>query len=869
MKTTLNIIQHLRNHLQPLALAVVGCVVLGLAAIPQASAATLTWSVAGDGNWDTGTSNWLPGPTTFTDDGTVDVVFDNTAGGIITIAAGMSPLSTTVSAASGTYTFSGGPIDSGTLTKSGAGTLVLSNTNSNSYTGVTTISGGVLEVSSLANGGSPSNLGAYASGAAGIQINGASTGGVSTLKYTGPTMTTAIDRGFTLSCGAPWNRAGTVDVAIAGELKLGECSYASGSDGSFFVTGLGTSSKFSISSLTLGTAANYVYLRPTTANLDIGSITGTNSQLDNIMMGSPATTVITIGAITLSGAPPYQDHSVAMLGGTLNLTGYNTFSGTIRVGKGILKVKSSDQLGTCTAYNAIQLGNNDDQVNRPMLLNDSSTDFTSRGGGKVRMWGNGYIYVGKAEGGSGLNQTHTFGAATYESGKSITIQGDSGYGLTLGAGTVNGAFSLTNNLASPGVLTLASLNKASTVVTFTIGGTGNTTISGAVNNALNLTKNGAGTLFLNGVNTYTGATTITNGMLEIGGAGQMSSVASPGTCAGTIAIAAGKTFKYNSSASSILSGVVGSAAAGIVIKGGAGTLTLTGSNTYTGDTVVQAGTLSLSPTVPGGYLADGADVKLYTGSILDLNTGATDTVRALYIDGVPQAAGEWGSAASGAANPSTLFTGLGKLNVSTTGGVLTYSISGKVALNGVGLAGVTVSDGTRTSPATASDGIYTITLVPDAATYTVTPSMSGYSFTPVSASVPVMGVNVTDKNFTAAVAVSGYASWASANGISANPSDDSNNDGVTNGVAYFMNVTGLSTNPAINGTTKKVTWPNGGNIANSEYGADKQFVVQTSSDLQTWTNVAAGAVDLTNPNEVSYTLTGASPSFARLKVTPN
>ncbi|MCX6868859.1 MAG: hypothetical protein NTV46_22185, partial [Verrucomicrobia bacterium] len=209
-----------------------------------------------------------------------------------------------------------------------------------------------------------------------------------------------------------------------------------------------------------------------------------------------------------------------------------------------------------------------------------------------------------------------------------------------------------------------------------------------------------------------------------------------------------------------------------------------------------------------------------------------------------------------------------RLNVTQNlGGVLTYSISGKVTLNGVGLAGVTVSDGTR-SAVTAAAGTYTITGVPDAATYTVTPSLSGYSFTPASASVPVMGVNVTGKDFTAAVAV-GYASWAATNAGSQPADQDFNNDGVANGVAYFMNATGLATNPGINGTTKKVTWPNGGNIANSEYGADKQFVVQTSTDLLTWTNVAAGAVDLTNPNAVSYTLTGASPQFARLKVTPN
>ncbi|MCX6880418.1 MAG: carboxypeptidase-like regulatory domain-containing protein [Verrucomicrobia bacterium] len=120
---------------------------------------------------------------------------------------------------------------------------------------------------------------------------------------------------------------------------------------------------------------------------------------------------------------------------------------------------------------------------------------------------------------------------------------------------------------------------------------------------------------------------------------------------------------------------------------------------------------------------------------------------------------------------------------------------------------------------------------------------------------------------------SSYATWASVHGASNNPAEDSNNDGVANGVAYFMNKTGLATNPGIDGTTKTVTWPNGGNIPKSAYGT--QFVVQTSGDLQSWADVAEGALDSNTDRigsvdgSLSYTLTGASPRFVRLKVTPN
>ena len=100
-----------------------------------AKGAIITWNPTTGGNWNTSTANWTGDSATFTDNNTVNVIFDKTGGGTITISADMSPLSTTVSAASGTYIFSGGPIDSGTLTKSGAGILTLA--GANSFSGVT------------------------------------------------------------------------------------------------------------------------------------------------------------------------------------------------------------------------------------------------------------------------------------------------------------------------------------------------------------------------------------------------------------------------------------------------------------------------------------------------------------------------------------------------------------------------------------------------------------------------------------------------------------------------------------------------------------------------------------------------------------
>ena len=101
-----------------------------------------------------------------------------------------------------------------------------------------------------------------------------------------------------------------------------------------------------------------------------------------------------------------------------------------------------------------------------------------------------------------------------------------------------------------------------------------------------------------------------------------------------------------------------------VRKVGSGTQILSGANTYTGDTEVEGGTLSIT----SDFLADGADVYLTTGAILDLDFGdlaIIDTIDALFFDGASQAVGTWGRIGSGADNESAFLTGDGLLMVST------------------------------------------------------------------------------------------------------------------------------------------------------------------------------------------------------------
>ena len=74
------------------------------------------------------------------------------------------------------------------MTKQGTNTLAILNTGGNNYTGPTVVSGGKLTVTNLANGGSPSAIGASSSNPTNLLINNA------TFSYVGPAV--SINRGY-------------------------------------------------------------------------------------------------------------------------------------------------------------------------------------------------------------------------------------------------------------------------------------------------------------------------------------------------------------------------------------------------------------------------------------------------------------------------------------------------------------------------------------------------------------------------------------------------------------------------------------------------------------------------------------------------
>jgi autotransporter-associated beta strand protein/VCBS repeat-containing protein len=159
-------------------------------------------------------------------------------------------------------------------------------------------------------------------------------------------------------------------------------------------------------------------------------------------------------------------------------------------------------------------------------------------------------------------------------------------------------------------------------VSFNNNGTTPYTLQGskAITGTTALTKSGSQTLTIRNTNTYTGATIISAGKLEIAGTGLLSSTGTPGTYAGAITIADGATFEKSSSATQTLSGAV-TGLGTLKMSVSAGGMTLNNPGNGYKALKITGGRVFISDSALA--LPTAATVSITTNGLLVFNTSGT------------------------------------------------------------------------------------------------------------------------------------------------------------------------------------------------------------------------------------------------------
>jgi len=248
-----------------------------------------------------------------------------------------------------------------------------------------------------------------------------------------------------------------------------------------------------------------------------------------------------------------------------------------------------------------------------------------------------------------LTNTSSGGVATVAigSGNTLRLSGaghvvadDASLGLALTGGTLTAG----GAADTAGAVILANHSTAATSIGSVIADNG----TGAVS----LAKHGAGTLTLAGANTYSGATSVNAGTLQLGAANRLPD----GAGKGGVSVAAGATLNLagfsetvngldgagtvdNTGASTATltlgAGDSSGAFGGTIqdtggnlslVKTGSGTLALSGANTYAGTTTVSGGTLG---AYGGMAIPDGSAVSLANTSGVTLDLGASEAIGSL------------------------------------------------------------------------------------------------------------------------------------------------------------------------------------------------------------------------------------------------
>jgi len=560
-----------------------------------------SWNTSGSGSWLT-SSNWTggasyPGSTSGTYDSATFGI-DPVGGYTVSIASGSTVYINTISftqtdtTAANSYTITGGTINLGgtspnaiptfnvatagvsatiasALTGSsglnitGSGTLILTSA-SNSFTGGVGVSGGALQISSAAN--LPSANALTLSGGA-LYMTGSMT--------LGNNVTIASGQSGTLKMvGAKTGTLSGNYAGVAGTLTLDE-SGGTGYTG-FTITSTSGPSTGAIVNI-LGATG--------TGNVQVG---------DNASLATQAFFANAVVNVTATGS------GVTYLAYGNNVGSPTAQFGALNGGNASTLIAFDNRTGIVTINGVANgnfagtIGNGAGGVGPAQLI---------KNGAGTQILSGANTYTGATTINGGVLQVAS-AEKPGTSGPLGNLAATAAGTIVFGGGTLQ--YSTANQFDYSGRFSTA----ASQLYSIDTNGQQVTFATGLASSGGSLTlmdSAGGGKLTLTGASTYSGNTTITSGTLQIGGAGSLGSANYSGN------IANNGTLQYSSTATQAFSGSI-SGSGSLIKDTSTSVLVLSGSNSYTGTTTVNAGILSVTGTLAGGVSLGATPPSLETAT---------------------------------------------------------------------------------------------------------------------------------------------------------------------------------------------------------------------------------------------------------------